>query len=203
MRYAEFHNEDVAIKKLRRKANKYCVSRNICKDLKPGAHFNFKGIEWIVLDNNVDGGVLAIMASVWNDEEYSFDDDGCNNYAKSSLRRKLLNELLPVLGEDNLIPHEVDLVADNGDDSYGTVTDKVFILSCDEYRKYRKNVPLFFECMWTCTPWYIPYSGICSGVRYVSVSGALDYDGASINNGVAPTCVFKKDVVVEVEISHR
>ena len=52
------------------------------------------------------------------------------------------NELLPVLGEDNLIPHEVDMVADNGDDRYGTVTDRVFILSCDEYRKYRKHVPL-------------------------------------------------------------
>ena len=165
--------------------------------LSPGECFEFKGFEWIVLDNNVDGGVLAIMSSTWNNERYSFDDDGCNNYAKSSLRRKLLNELIPVLGEDNLIPHEVDLVADNGDDSYGTVTDKVFILSCDEYRKYRKNVPLFFEWMWTCTPWYIPYSGICSGVRCVSVSGALDYDGANISNGVAPACVFKKDVVVE------
>ena len=47
-----------------------------------------------------------------------------------------------LLGEDNLIPHEVDMVADNGDDRYGTVTDRVFILSCDEYRKYRKHVPL-------------------------------------------------------------
>lgn len=110
--------------------------------LSAGERFGFKGFEWIVLDNNVDGGVLAIMASAWNNEEYSFDDDGCNNYAKSSLRRKLLNELLPVLGEDNLIPHEVDMVADNGDDRYGTVTDRVFILSCDEYRKYRKHVPL-------------------------------------------------------------
>lgn len=73
--------------------------------LSAGERFGFKGFEWIVLDNNVDGGVLAIMASAWNNEEYSFDDDGCNNYAKSSLRRKLLNELLPVLGEDNLIPH--------------------------------------------------------------------------------------------------
>lgn len=108
--------------------------------LSAGERFGFKGFEWIVLDNNVDGGVLAIMASAWNNEEYSFDDDGCNNYAKSSLRRKLLNELLPVLGEDNLIPHEVDMVADNGDDRYGTVTDRVFILSCDEYRKYRKHV---------------------------------------------------------------
>ena len=197
MRHTESYNEDAAIKKLRRKANKYCVSRNICKDLKPGAHFNFKGFEWVVLDNNVNSGVMAIMASVWNDKRYCFDEDGCNNYAKSSLRRKIINELLPVLGEDNLIPHEVDMVADNGDDSYGTVTDKVFILSCDEYRKYRKNVPLFFEWMWTCTPWYIPYSGICSGVRCVSVSGALDYDGVNISNGVAPACVFKKDVVVE------
>lgn len=63
--------------------------------LSAGERFGFKGFEWIVLDNNVDGGVLAIMASAWNNEEYSFDDDGCNNYAKSSLRRKLLNELLP------------------------------------------------------------------------------------------------------------
>ena len=57
--------------------------------LAPGTHFNFKGFEWIVLDNNADGGVLAIMASTWNSEKYSFDDDGCNNYAKSSLRRKV------------------------------------------------------------------------------------------------------------------
>ena len=104
-----------------------------------GSHFYFKRFEWIVLDNNVEGGVLAIMASSWNGDEYCFDEDCCNNYAESSLRRKLLSELLPVLGEDNFIPHEVDLVADNGDDRYGTVKDKVFILSCDEYRKYRKN----------------------------------------------------------------
>lgn len=44
--------------------------------LSAGERFGFKGFEWIVLDNNVDGGVLAIMASAWNNEEYSFDDDG-------------------------------------------------------------------------------------------------------------------------------
>lgn len=30
--------------------------------LSAGERFGFKGFEWIVLDNNVDGGVLAIMA---------------------------------------------------------------------------------------------------------------------------------------------
>ena len=158
--------------------------------LSAGERFIFKGFEWITLDNNVDGGVLAIMASSWNGEEYRFDEDCCNNYAKSSLRRKLLNELLPVLGEDNLIPHEVNLVADNGDDRYGTVTDRVFILSCDEYRKYRKNVPLLPEWMWTCTPWYITDSGDSNGVRSVSTDGSLYNNTANDTNGVAPACVF-------------
>ena len=158
--------------------------------LSAGERFIFKGFEWITLDNNVDGGVLAIMASSWNGEEYRFDEDCCNNYAKSSLRRKLLNELLPVLGEDNLIPHEVNLVADNGDDRYGTVTDRVFVLSCDEYRKYRKNVPLLPEWMWTCTPWYITDSGGSYNVRCVNADGSLSSGIAYGTNGVAPACVF-------------
>lgn len=158
--------------------------------LSAGERFIFKGFEWITLDNNVDGGVLAIMASSWNGEEYRFDEDCCNNYAKSSLRRKLLNELLPVLGEDNLIPHEVNLVADNGDDRYGTVTDRVFVLSCDEYRKYRKNVPLLPEWMWTCTPWYITGSGTSGSVRCVNSDGILGSNYANGTNGVAPACVF-------------
>lgn len=155
-----------------------------------GERFDFKGFEWIVLDNNVDGGVLAVMTSTWNNKEYIFDDDSRNNYAKSSLRRKLLDELLPVLGEDNLIPHEVDLVADNGDDRYGTVTDRVFILSCDEYRKYRKYVPLLPEWMWTCTPWYISHAGSSSHVRGVSDAGSLGNFSAYYSIGVAPACVF-------------
>lgn len=173
--------------------------------LASGTHFNFKGFEWIVLDNNADGGVLAIMASTWNSEKYSFDDDGCNNYAKSSLRRKLLNELLPVLGEDNLLPHVVDLVADNGDDRCGTVTDRVFILSCDEYRKHRKHVPLLSTWMWTCTPWHITDTVYNSYVRGVSNAGNLYSYGAGNSSGVAPACVFNpeklkaKNAVIQLE----
>lgn len=166
------------------------------KGLTPGTHFTFKSYEWIVLDNNVDGGVLAIMTSIWNNGEYSFDNDGYNNYAKSSLRRKLLNELLPVLGEDNLIPHEVDLVADNGDDRYGTVTDRVFILSCDEYRKYRKHIPLFPKWIWTCTPWYISDAGYGCNVRVACTGGSLSYVSAYSSGGVAPACIFNPDKLI-------
>lgn len=213
MRYTEYHNGVAVIKdknllkEAMEKLAKYEDAENAkdieIKNLIQGEHFGFKGVDWIVLDNNVDGGVLAIMTSTWNNREYSFDDDGCNNYTKSSLRKKLLNELLPVLGEDNLIPHEVDMVADNGDDRYGTVTDRVFILSCDEYRKYRKHVPLLPEWMCTCTPWYISDAGSGSYVRYVHTDGFLNFNSAISSSGVAPACVFKKNVAVKVEISHR
>lgn len=174
--------------------------------LTPGAHFTFKGYEWIVLDNNVDGGVLAIMASAWNNEKCSFDDNGCTNYAKSSLREKLRNELLPVLGEDNLITHEVDLVADNGDDRYGTVTDRVFILSCDEYRKYRKHVPLLHKWMWTCTPWYISDAGDGGYVRDVDTGGHLSHYFACGGGGVAPACVLnlqKLNLIYNIELTEK
>ena len=186
-------------------ANNYINNENNITTLIPGTHFNFKNFEWIVLDNNVDGGVLAIMASAWNGEEYCFDNDGYNNYEKSSLRRKLSNELLPVLGEDNLIPHKVDLIADNGDDRYGTVTDRLFILSCDEYRKYRKHVPLLHMRMWTCTPWYITGPGEGTVVRYVYEEGCLGSTYALNSYGVAPACVFNpeklkvKNTIVQLE----
>ena len=82
------------------------------------------------------------------------------------------------------------MVADNGDDRYGTVTDRVFILSCDEYRKYRKHVPLLPEWMWTCTPWYITDAGHSNYVRFVGSAGYLSYYGANYGGGVAPACVF-------------
>lgn len=176
------------------------------RTLSPGDCFFFKGFDWIVLDNNVDGGVMAIMAYALNRGEYCFDEDDDNNYAKSSLRRKLLNELLPILGEDNLIPHEVDLIADNGDNRYGKILDRLFILNCDEYRKYRKNVPLLPKFMWTCTPWYISDTGYGNNVRFVNNAGILSYGHASNSGGVATACVFnpknlkvKKDIcLVEV-----
>lgn len=152
-----------------------------------------------VLDPNAEegAGVFAIMAKAWNDQSYPFDEAGYNNYAKSSLRRKLREELLPVLGEENLLPHVVDLTADNEDDLYGIVTDKVFILSCDEYRKHRKFVPLLSEWMWTCTPWWAsPGAGHDSTVRYVGPTGFVYDNYAHYNGGVLPACVFSNKIEI-------
>lgn len=161
------------------------------KTLKPGEHFTYKGIDWIALDL-VDGeNILAITAKAVC--EIPFDTNRRNNWKDSSLRRVLNNDFLDEkLDRRHLIPMTLDLTADNGDTLYGKCEDYVGILSCDQYRKYRKLIPSYPEWMWTCTPWYCsPTPTVANTVRVVGASGVLDYSGgAGGAYGVVPACIF-------------
>ena len=157
--------------------------------IKDGEHFMYHGIEFIRLGLE-QGGVLCMTAKPIAEE--AFDPNGCNNWAKSRARKKLNTEFLSLMDENDLLPFESDLTADNGDTAYGKCVDKIGILSCDLYRKYRKIVPLFDEWMWTCTPWYCgtPDSGVAGYVRLVTSDGAVSDGGARIALGLAPACIF-------------
>ena len=164
--------------------------------MKAGDKFNFKGFEWVVLNpKSSEGGVLAMMTSTWNGKEYPFDEDGCNNWKESSLKKKLEEELLPVLGRENLLEHLVRLDADNGSLEYGVDLCQVFILTCDEYRRYREYVPLLPERMWTCTPW----TTTSHSVRLVNPGGRLRSNTANITCGVAPACVIKESLIAQTD----
>ena len=157
--------------------------------IKDGEHFMYHGIEFIRLGLE-QGGVLCMTAKPIAEE--AFDTNGCNNWAKSRARKKLNTEFLSLMDENDLLPFESDLTADNGDTAYGKCVDKIGILSCDLYRKYRKIVPLFDEWMWTCTPWHCgtPYSGNAHIVRLVVSDGTMNYIGAHGAAGLAPACIF-------------
>ncbi len=157
--------------------------------IKDGEHFMYRGIEFIRLGLE-QGGVLCMTAKPIAEE--AFDPNGCNNWAKSRARKKLNTEFLSRMDENDLLPFESDLTADNGDTAYGKCVDKIGILSCDLYRKYRKIVPLFDEWMWTCTPWHCgtPYSGHASTVRLVHSDGTVYCYDANGSFGLAPACIF-------------
>lgn len=157
--------------------------------IKDGEHFIYHGIEFIRLGLE-QGGVLCMTAKPIAEE--AFDPNGCNNWAKSRARKKLNTEFLSLMDENDLLPFESDLTADNGDTAYGKCVDKIGILSCDLYRKYRKIVPLFDEWMWTCTPWHCgtPISGTAHTVRLVSSGGTMHNVSAYCAYGLAPACIF-------------
>lgn len=172
--------------------------------LRPGEHFMFKNFEWVCLDpNHPDGGVLAIMAKPWKEDvrfcpDRRYTDGKCNwnNYFSSYIRTDLIDVLADTLG-NNLLLHEVDLVADNGDFAYGKVEDPVFILTCDEYRKYRDYIPHYDSWIWTATPWYCGDkdcgTDYAHGVRRVSTDGQLYNSDAYASSAVAPACVLNPE----------
>lgn len=170
--------------------------------LRPGEHFMFKGFEWVCLDpNHPDGGLLAIMAKPWAkdvkfcpSDKFADEKGNWNNYRTSNVRGILSDMANAVFEGKSLLPHTVDLVADNGDRAYGTVQDFVFILTCDEYRKYRDYIPHYDNWIWTATPWYcgdkdsdMVYSNY---VCFVYPGGQLDYIDADYSGAIAPACIL-------------
>ena len=157
--------------------------------LHPGEQFFYSGISFICLDV-VGGNYLAMTSAPYR--ELPFDTENCNDWRKSSLRGTLNTEFLRLLDKKHLVRQVSNLVADNGDKSYGTCEDYVTILSYDQYRKYRDIVPLFDEWMWTLTPWTCS-AGHGYRVRYVNSFGNLHYYYAVDRIGVAPVCLFSSE----------
>ena len=171
--------------------------------LRPGEHFMFKNFEWVCLDpNHPDGGVLAIMAKpLAKDIKFCPSDKfadlkgNWNNYRTSNVRGILSDMANSVFYKESLLSHTVDLVADNGDRAYGTVQDFVFILTCDEYRKYRDYIPHYDRWIWTATPWFCGYKDSDTGcgaamVRAVDIGDWFGCVGACRSGAVTPACIL-------------
>ena len=188
--------------------------------LRPGEHFMFKNFEWVCLDpNHPDGGLLAIMSEPWaKDVKFCPSDKfadamgNWNNYRTSNVRGILSDMANAVFERKSLLRHNVDLVADNGDRAYGTTQDFVFILTCDEYRKYREFIPHYDSLIWTATPLCCgdedSNTGCASHVRSMSVSGKFYNSSAGSNNAVVTACILnpkflnlRKDIAYVDEVS--
>lgn len=175
---------------------KQALNEEQCPDfltINDGDHFFYHGIRFLRLGEE-QGGILCMTSQVW--KEAAFDENGYNDWRKSSARKLLNSKFLDLLNIDDLLPYTLDLTADNGDTTYGECADYIGLLSCDLYRKYRKIVPLFDEWMWTCTPWHCgtPNSGFAGSVCHVGPGDTLNVYTVSSSIGLAPVCIFKKEI---------
>lgn len=158
--------------------------------IKNGERFMYHGIEFVRLGLE-QGGVLCMTVKPYATSE--FNTNSCNNWVESDAQKLLNTKFLSLMDESDLVPFEADLTADNGDTSYDKCVDMIGILSCDLYRKYRNNVPLFEGYVWTCTPrdCSTPSSSCADNVRVVYPDGTLGNVYASLPFGLAPACIFR------------
>jgi len=182
------------------------------KHLKPGTVFNAGPVDVRVLEHFPDGKTLVITDECIADRPFTcqpFKPNRTevwkgNNWRTSTLRADLNRDFLnsfdeaggPILSE-NIIPAEWDLTDSAGNNTYGSVTDKIGLLTEAMFRKYSEQGLLDLDDWW----WLItPYAGYSNYARGVNAGGALDYYYAYYGlGGVRPALYVESEIEVETE----
>ena len=165
-------------------------------EIQIGDTFKKNDVEYIVLEHTlyattvVRKDFLKIMKFGKN-----------NNWAESDAREYLnggyLRELENVFGVDNIFEHIVNLLSLDGLDDYGKTTDKVSLLTVDQYRKYRKIICKNLDSWWwLATPDSTPSGYGARYVRCVDSDGDVDCRGYGSDGGVRPFCILKSNIFV-------
>ena len=168
--------------------------------LKPGEVFKKNGTEYIVCEH-FENGSTAIIRKECLEDGMEFGDT--NNWAESGLRKFLNNEYLKNISDDfsqdNILDHEVDLLSLDGYDDYGRTTDKVSVLTIDQYRKYHKFIGNVDRWNWLATPDSTPSGTDTSGVLVVYDGGDVDWFFSDDWCGVRPFFLLKSSISVSPE----
>ena len=121
----------------------------------PKQEFTMGGIAWTVIQTGADWVKCIASDCV---EERAFDEGNKNDFAASSLRAYLNGEFLRRLikagaPEEMFEYFNIDLTADDGLKNYGGDRVRIGLITCEEYRLLRGNIPALPDrWWWTATP---------------------------------------------------
>ena len=164
----------------------------------PSSVISYGGLDCIVLDVEQDKILVLAKESIGN---MPFDEGNSNNFPKGTLCKYLNGEFIKKLkanGADTsaLIPTTIDLTSDDGLKDYGETTQKIFLLTCDMYRKYRSVIPNLNDWWWLATAYSTESNGYAYYARSVYSDGGLSYSNAYIGYyGVRPAFYLKSSIL--------
>lgn len=164
----------------------------------PSSVISYGGLDCIVLDVEQDKILVLAKESIGN---MPFDEGNSNNFPKGTLCKYLNGEFIKKLkanGADTsaLIPTTIDLTSDDGLKDYGETTQKIFLLTCDMYRKYRSVIPNLNDWWWLATAYSTESNGYASDARDVYSDGSLDISNAyNGDSGVRPAFYLKSSIL--------
>lgn len=164
----------------------------------PSSVISYGGLDCIVLDVEQDKILVLAKESIGN---MPLDEGNSNNFPKGTLCKYLNGEFIKTLkanGADTsaLIPTTIDLTSDDGLKDYGETTQKIFLLTCDMYRKYRSIIPNLDDWWWLATAYSTESNGYARRARTVRSDGSLYYNAAYYgHNGVRPAFYLKSSIL--------
>ena len=164
----------------------------------PSSVINYGGLDCIVLDVEQDKILVLAKESIGN---MPFDEGNSNNFPKGTLCKYLNDEFIKKLKADGadtsaLIPTTIDLTSDDGLKDYGETTQKIFLLTCDMYRKYRSVIPNLDDWWWLATAYSTESNGYANYARIVISDGSLGINYAYNGyRGVRPAFYLKSSIL--------
>lgn len=164
----------------------------------PSSVISYGGLDCIVLDVEQDKILVLAKESIGN---MPFDEGNSNNFPKGTLCKYLNGEFIKTLkanGADTsaLIPTTIDLTSDDGLKDYGETTQKIILLTCDMYRKYRSIIPNLDDWWWLATAYSTESNGYTYYARVVGSAGGLRLNYAfSGHYGVRPAFYLKSSIL--------
>jgi len=178
-------------------------------ELGQGKVFELGGVRWVKLDE-VGGADLCVTESIPEGMEAEpFSSEGAdredrNNFQGSYLQDLVWIELLEIREglEDALVERPIDLTTMDGMTDYGRPMTRVRVLTIDEYRKYRRWIPLVDKRWWLATGWtaLISASSTATEAYYVDVDGTVAFETVTFPSIAArPAAYFLASTLVTVD----
>ena len=127
-----------------------------------------------------------------------------NDWRTSAIREYLHGEYLNVLknrfGEDNILPHETNLLSLDGLKNYESIVDMVSLMTLDDYRLNRDVIGENIGCQWWLATADSTPSGCGAGyVLHIGQKGDVTYDDFFCAKGVRPFFALKSSTIVFVD----
>ena len=173
-------------------------SDRVLADFSAGETFKLGNMEFIVLEQ-LDSSTVAIMKSLFAEDEKFGNNNNYNGSNVDSVCAAIAKNIFDIIGEDNVIAHEVDLTANNGMKCYGTIMRKVSLPTAEQIRKYAYILSenTVDKWWWLATPSGTTKWGTDDYALCVSPLGSINVNIFSCHYyGVRPFCIFNSSISV-------
>ena len=151
--------------------------------VRQGERFKLDGVEFVKLD--CDEEATFVLTADTLPECCAFEDDDAEREDHNNFDRSLIQKHIERFFREQhspifkaIVERPVDLTSMDGMTTYGKPFTVARLLTIDEFRKYRRFIPLTSKPFWTATPWTTlrsPYSG-ANRAYNIGTDGSVDYD---------------------------
>ena len=175
--------------------------------VRQGERFKLDGVEFVKLD--CDEEATFVLTADTLPECCAFEDDDAEREDHNNFDRSLIQKIMERFWREQhspifkaIVERPIDLTSMDGMTTYGKPFTVARLLTIDEFRKYRRFIPLTRKPFWTATPWTTlrsPLSNVVSAY-YINTGGTVNsYSVYYAYFAPRPALYLQSSILVSVE----